>query len=1365
MFIQYSGADDIPEIETRAQLASRLARNKTMEVDAALAEGRAVHFMPNYVSERDEGWNETRRYRLHLMGCLENGTKAHVVVEGIMPFFDVRVPAGETAEGLRARLLDLLDDQEAKPASAEVVEGFPLFGFVERKVEFLRLHYREIGRRRAAVNVVRGQGLDTASDDVRGNYYHRKFARETGVSLADWMVLERYVLKYGGGRESPLSQYLIEVRPGGFRSLVDPTASFEIQDEMAKTRTANPFLANDRLLVLAWDIETYSSDELGDLPLGTDEHSRMFMLCCSLHWKDCAEPLRTFCLTDLDWQAQLAGGAAPGRPTTVVCRGEADIITAFAVLLRKFAPDFVVGFNDGGYDWPFVLEKAYSYRNGTLKFLVENSSALPTRVRAEETIYADKYCLVRDRHIKVTADTSVAVAYLNMPGAICVDARIQLMQAVGVTPKSSLNFYLAMHELPLKKDMPYTQMFSIYRRACAGDAAALAQMEQVAEYCVEDALSCQRLMVKRSVLNDNREVSFISSVTMYDSIYFANAVKVCNMVHEHATRRGTLCSSIVNEVAETEKYPGAWVFEPVKGLHRDRPLVGLDFASLYPSVIMAMNFSPEKAVASAEQAEALRAKGFTVNKVSFEYGGRQVDHWFVWHGNDDRAMGVYPSILHDLFNRRVAVKDGFNKLKAQLEHMESLGVDGMTDETVRRCGDELRRLEPAPNSEGIHRTKSALYLEYLDAVDGEARRSGASLADVFRRTYSEMCVQKSMLDSKQKAIKVFMNTFYGVAGNIRSPLFMRELAAGVTTVGQYNIKLVDAFIRRNGYRVLYGDTDSVYVMCPEEAYAGCDGRHAAGSSREEYWSEMVLVTMKEVAVMRDKVNEMLKADNGTSFLKVAYEEVLFPTVLTGKKKYFGIPHVDIPNFHPPKLFIRGIDVVKRNQCKFVKTIGMRVMWEAMSVDNDLDMLGVVEKVLTDVLRDVDALDVSEFVSLASFRPNKKNVAVQTFVRRQGEIYAAELAENERRRERGDELVAPRHKPPEPGEKFEYVICEKPKFDKTGKMSHLSKGERMEYADVVRDSAGALRIDVHDYLISYVVGLCARFVSFDTKFASGLGDEADVKNAKRYIKDVVNGLWGVGTKEMRSHGNELRKNYRHAKALSAYRFAAHAPLAFSLARDSRADFTAPVEEVLNRLEAGVDVRVRELSTCTFTGVFRALGVDKTDPIGIIAALDSISPIAVRSRRDPSRQSRTLIRTLLRSFDRKITSCRERMASAARRVADSIRRIAEKIELAVAAEPDVLSIGKHDEDAGDGLAHIDVDVGLVAEVNEIWMSWCAAKLCLEDHRLLQGTMRNAYDKSMNHRSVMSSDRIADMASHGSDMLDSMDSSTSSLDMYMP
>ncbi len=110
---------------------------------------------------------------------------------------------------------------------------------------------------------------------------------------------------------------------------------------------------------------------------------------------------------------------------------------------------------------------------------------------------------------------------------------------------------------------------------------------------------------------------------------------------------------------------------------------------------------------------------------------------------------------------------------------------------------------------------------------------------------------------------------------------------------------------------------------------------------------MVKITMEVMNVFHNKVNTYLRIKNGTSYLKMAYEEVLFPVCFTGKKKYFGIGHEEVVNFKPKSLFTKGIDTVKQGQFQLFKFIEEKIMWEAMDINNTCS----IHKMFKDTLRE------------------------------------------------------------------------------------------------------------------------------------------------------------------------------------------------------------------------------------------------------------------------------------------------------------------------------------------------------------------------------------------------------------------------------
>src|ERR1051325_7826389 len=541
--------------------------------------------------------------------------------------------------------------------------------------------------------------------------------------------------------------------------------------------------------------------------------------------------------------------------------------------------------------------------------------------------------------------------HLKIPGCVAIDVRPCFMGFYSKDEKSSLAYYLKKCKLDNKVGLPIHRMNKYYERALKETNATTAeQMHEVAKYCIIDALSCQRLMVKHNAINKYREVASVAFLSLFDAYYFAGGMKVCNLLSASAWQRGILTSMISNQQTETGKYPGAYVFPPVKGLENRRPVTGLDFISLYPSLIMTYNLSPDKIILSRERAEQ---SGKKLHEISFKFNNQDCLAWSIQHNNVPEEKGLYAIVLEYLSSKRNEMKKRLAPLKEKKEDMElviaSMGKGLSLPEAIEK---ELA------NAEGKKRDSLTKNLYHFI---NKARHE-------FMAEYDSICFDCSCLDAKQYALKVYMNTFYGTAGDSKSPFFLRALAGGVTSAGQRNIKLVADFVKRKGFGIKYGDTDSLYLVCPEERFQRCDEAYDSGNgiSKEEYWSRMVEISIVEMEKLRDKVNVFLKEDNGSPYLKMAYEEVLFPVVFTGKKKYYGIPHESKPNFNK-ELFIRGVEIVKRGQSKYFREVGKKVMDESMRLDNTRTLRQIVKDVLKETINDILQIDLNGVIKTAVWK--------------------------------------------------------------------------------------------------------------------------------------------------------------------------------------------------------------------------------------------------------------------------------------------------------------------------------------------------------------------------------------------------------------
>ncbi len=1252
--IHYRGEDGIDGIPSRDDLVAAHNTNGLSERIRAHADsGKGVFFMPADVEETNEYRHGAPVYALRLYGAMMDGSKAEVTLTDIPVYFDVRVPdrgpgaaaklspAGQArlaqlepgrVGGFDSQLREIVGEAGGGMGRIEHIEAYPIRGYHTAPQPYRRLHFANLQQRKKALTAVRAAGFETASDD-RSSYY-RKAARELGLPLSDWAILGDYEFTPGPTDRSPLCKYIFRAPVASYKPLIDTLAPKAKRDAAVALKAKNELLTKDRTLVVDYDIETHSKRKKGDVPDAQHDGDNAFMICLTAHWKDDPEPLAQICLVDVET-------APDSRWITVVCGTPENVLRAFALTLRTLAPDVIFDFNGSEYDWPFIVEK--TKRLGMLGWFWNTVSAAPRRTLTDEAVMKWNF---RRQKIKISAEETFNSSYLKYPGCVPIDVRVcfKKLYPKSETPKAgSLRFYLEISGLPAKADMPVPRMWRYYEEALETegepDARAAEQMRHVAHYCIIDSISCQRLVVRRNIINDYREVSSLAFVSLNDSHYYAGGMKVCNLLGAYAARRNILISMIPAEQAEAGKYPGAYVFPPEKGISpnadrladidaaaaelreaaaggadtgrvakatarireafaafaSDRPVTGLDFASLYPSLIMTYNLSPEKIVLTPEEAEHWRVQGRAVHQIEFMFNGRLVRGWAIRHNNVPEDIGLYPSVLIDLFNKRADLKLDLARHAATKELIElifssakkayvlaqiakgtpkataekdalrrALAADEVAEAVQRVLADaEAEKAATdaalAPDAPPIRVSPGATLIEEVndlkrrnknakEQIEGirkllelAGKRQAANPAEALHAAilaeYADACFRWTGLNAKQAALKVYMNTFYGEAGNSLSAFFLLQLAGGVTSAGQYNIKLVADFVRSKGFRIKYGDTDSLYLVAPDKYFEECDADYAAGRiNREEWWSAMVRITMRALNQIRDEVNAFLKKDNGSGYLKMAYEEVLYPVVFTGKKKYFGIPHLNEVNFRPKKLFIKGIDVVKQGQPGLAIEIGHRIMWACMALDNRRSLRQVVEDVLRDAVVNGAQWNFGHFVKTDAWKPEKNNVSVQRFIARMKARHAAEVAENEQIVARGGRAKPYLYEIPEPGERFSYVMVKTGEaFNLRGCKADPKKGDMMEFARAAK--ALGIEVNVADYMIRYIIGLCARFINGDPEFQppAAVAAKSDDKqidkmsqtNAKKMLEKFIKGLSNMDGSILRSRGYAYRRAYRNA----------------------------------------------------------------------------------------------------------------------------------------------------------------------------------------------------------------------------------------------
>ena len=165
---------------------------------------------------------------------------------------------------------------------------------------------------------------------------------------------------------------------------------------------------------------------------------------------------------------------------------------------------------------------------------------------------------------------------------------------------------------------------------------------------------------------------------------------------------------------------------------------------------------------------------------------------------------------------------------------------------------------------------------------GQFHRSKHFLPEMIEKLWAARDVAKKNNEKAfSQAIKIIMNSFYGVLGSSGCRFFDTRLASSITMRGHEIMKQTKVLIEDKGYQVIYGDTDSTFVSLNGE-YSQADA-DKIGNELVDYinrwWSDHLRSEYN--------LNSILELEYETH-----YRKFLMPTIRgaeTGsKKRYAGL---------------------------------------------------------------------------------------------------------------------------------------------------------------------------------------------------------------------------------------------------------------------------------------------------------------------------------------------------------------------------------------------------------------------------------------------------------------------------------------------
>jgi DNA polymerase II len=182
-----------------------------------------------------------------------------------------------------------------------------------------------------------------------------------------------------------------------------------------------------------------------------------------------------------------------------------------------------------------------------------------------------------------------------------------------------------------------------------------------------------------------------------------------------------------------------------------------------------------------------------------------------------------------------------------------------------------------------------------------------------------------------QAIKILMNSFYGVMGSYGCRFYHPDLPTAITGTGQWLLLQSKKFLEEKGYEVLYGDTDSLFVQLNENDEKEKAGKNLA-KDLNNYWKQRILNDFKT-----------------ESFLEIKFEKYYRKFIITrarggetgAKKRYAGML---LKNGEEIIEFV-GMESVRSDWTKLAKEFQAELYHR---VFNDLEIESWINSIVTKI---------------------------------------------------------------------------------------------------------------------------------------------------------------------------------------------------------------------------------------------------------------------------------------------------------------------------------------------------------------------------------------------------------------------------------
>jgi DNA polymerase delta subunit 1 len=440
-----------------------------------------------------------------------------------------------------------------------------------------------------------------------------------------------------------------------------------------------------------------------------------------------------------------------------------------------------------------------------------------------------------------------------------------------------------------KIDLSPAEIFSAYRSSLPS------KRYEVARYCAVDCILVLEIILNQNVHMREMAMAKVARTDIATVVVCGQQKKCFNLMmcaaynSNYVNNYSSPTKSIIkwiqwsggeddHEEEKKEKYEGAVVIEPKPGFYRS-PVVVLDFASKYPTEMRSHNLCFSTFL--GDEKKVLEFEPYLKDVPKHEWN----DAKNVRFGPDDHFRTFW-KLQQD--TRFVNLADKWTNLRPLILKV----VNGANEWSYF----------------------STSFTSLSGGVITDLFNARANLKKLLKEAKAKKDdLAAQIYDSDQAAVKVIMNSLYGMAGaDIQKGALLpcRNVAESVTSIGREEIALTKREVEQEfKCQIIYGDTDSVFIRVPP------------GMGLKEAW------------VLGEKVAAHITNNVFRKLASLAMEKVYMPFILSNKKKIYTGAKYDGPEAKPI-LNSTGTISNKVNFCDVDKLIFSQ-MTELMVIQNDV----------------------------------------------------------------------------------------------------------------------------------------------------------------------------------------------------------------------------------------------------------------------------------------------------------------------------------------------------------------------------------------------------------------------------------------------